>query len=43
MNLKRSMEDFFYHVSNKDQMADIFTKPLEEGQFTKLRMRRIGW
>jgi len=32
-----------YHVSTKDQMADIFTKPLEEGQFTKLRMRMIGW
>jgi hypothetical protein len=32
-----------YHVSTKDQMADIFTKPLEEGQFTKLRMSMIGW
>jgi hypothetical protein len=32
-----------YHVSTKDQMADIFTKPSEEGQFTKLRMRMIGW
>ncbi len=32
-----------YHVSTKDQMADIFTKPLDEGQFTKLRMRMIGW
>ena len=32
-----------YHVSTKDQMADIFTKPLEEGQFTKLRKSMIGW
>ncbi len=32
-----------YHVSTKDQMADIFTKPLEEGQSPKLRMRMIGW
>jgi hypothetical protein len=31
------------HVSTKDQMADIFTKPLEEGQFTKLRKSMIGW
>jgi hypothetical protein len=32
-----------YHVGTKDQMADIFTKPLEEGQVTKLRSRMIDW
>ena len=32
-----------YHVGTKDQMADIFTKPLEEGLFVKFRQRMIGW
>jgi hypothetical protein len=32
-----------HHVSTKDQMADIFTKPLEEGLFTRLRHMMMGW
>jgi hypothetical protein len=32
-----------HHVGTKDQMADIFTKPLKEGLFTKLKHMMIGW
>jgi hypothetical protein len=32
-----------YHIGTKDWMADIFTKPLEEGIFTKFRQRMMGW
>jgi hypothetical protein len=32
-----------HHVSTKDQMADTFTKPLEERLFTKLRHMMMGW
>ena len=31
------------HVSSKEQMADIFTKPLPRDQFMKLRNRFMGW
>jgi hypothetical protein len=31
------------HVGTKDQIADIFTKPLEESLFKKLRERIMGW
>mmetsp|Transcript_41992 Transcript_41992/g.101184 ORF Transcript_41992/g.101184 Transcript_41992/m.101184 type:complete len:1373 (+) Transcript_41992:2978-7096(+) len=31
------------HVSTKEQMADIFTKPLPRDQFIKLRNRFMGW
>jgi hypothetical protein len=32
-----------YHVGTKDQIADIFTKPLEEGIFRRLRVKLMGW
>ena len=31
------------HVSSKDQLADILTKPLPKVQFEKLRNRLMGW
>ena len=31
-----------YHVGTKDQIADIFTKPLNEEQFQKLRYKIMG-
>jgi hypothetical protein len=31
------------HVASKEQMADIFTKPLARDQFIKLRNRFMGW
>ena len=31
------------HVASKEQMADIFTKPLPRDQFIKLRNRFMGW
>jgi hypothetical protein len=32
-----------YHVGTKEQVADIFTKALDESLFTKLRGRIQGW
>jgi hypothetical protein len=32
-----------YHVGTKEQVADIFTKALDEGLFTKFRKRIMGW
>ncbi len=32
-----------YHVGTKDQIADIFTKPLEESLFKKLRVKLMVW
>jgi hypothetical protein len=32
-----------YHVGTKEQIADIFTKPLEEGLFRSLREKLMGW
>jgi hypothetical protein len=32
-----------YHVGTKEQVADIFTKALDEGLFTKFRRRIMGW
>jgi hypothetical protein len=32
-----------YHVGTTDQIADIFTKPLDERLFIKLRERIMGW
>jgi hypothetical protein len=32
-----------YHVGTKEQVADIFTKALDEGLFTKIRRRIMGW
>jgi len=32
-----------HHVSTKYQMADIYTKQLEERLFTKLRHMMMGW
>jgi hypothetical protein len=32
-----------YHVGTKDQIADILTKALDEGLFTSLRMKILGW
>jgi endo-1,4-beta-mannosidase len=31
------------HVSTKDQIADIFTKPLARDQFRNLRALLLGW
>ena len=32
-----------YHVGTKDQIADIFTKPLDESLFKSLRVKVMGW
>jgi hypothetical protein len=32
-----------YHTRTEDQMADIFTKPLPEAPFVKLREKMMGW
>jgi hypothetical protein len=32
-----------YHVGTKEQIADIFTKALDEGLFTSLRKKIMGW
>jgi hypothetical protein len=32
-----------YHVGTKEQVADIFTKALDEGLFTKFGRRIMGW
>ncbi len=32
-----------YHVGTKEQIADIFTKPLQEGLFRSLRVKLMGW
>jgi hypothetical protein len=32
-----------YHVGTKEQIADICTKPLEEGLFRSLREKLMGW
>ena len=31
------------HISTKNQIADLFTKPLERNQFQKLRKLFMGW
>ena len=31
------------HVASEDQLADIFTKPLQPGLFKSLRKRLLGW
>jgi hypothetical protein len=31
------------HISTKEQIADMFTKPLARPQFCKLRNRLMGW
>lgn len=32
-----------HHVGTKDQLADIFTKPLPRDLFRDLRFRLLGW
>jgi len=32
-----------YHVGTKEQVADIFTKALDEGLFEKFRKAIMGW
>ena len=31
------------HIDTKEQLADIFTKPLDEKTFTYLRLQLMGW
>ena len=31
------------HISTKEQIADMFTKPLPRDQFKKLREKLLGW
>ena len=32
-----------HHIDTKQQIADIFTKPLDEGLFNSLRYMLMGW